>query len=118
MLASVHQRPMKPHSVGRIEGTTKEPIVEIVRWRGLDGITDDQMTEAVAGIEPDLKTLPGFVSQTLHKDDDGHWVALYEWQERAQGEASIALMGPKDTFARLMALVLPESIQIEFLSHP
>lgn len=96
----------------------KSHIVELVKWRSKDGTQDDQMIQAVDGILPDLQTLPGFVSQKLYKDDNGCWVDLYIWDTQEQAIASNDLMAPKESFAKLMALIDPSSVSIEFLTLP
>lgn len=97
---------------------TLKHIVELVRWRSIEGTTDMQMTEAVNGILPDLKSLPGFVSQTLYKDDDGQWTDLYVWDTRKNAVASNDLMSNKPSFIKLMELIDITTVSIEFLNQP
>ena len=96
----------------------KQPIVELVKWKSKPGVTDASMIAAVDGILPDLKTLPGFISQTLYKDDDGVWVDLYYWDTRAQAAASNDLMAQRPAFGTLMERLDPTSVSIEFLTLP
>lgn len=93
-------------------------VVELVSWRGNAGVSDQDMIEAVEGILSDLKTLPGFISQKLYKDDDGQWVALYIWATREEGVASNDLMALKASFVHLMGLIDVQSVKIEFLTLP
>lgn len=97
---------------------TGNHVLELVKWRSLDGIADEKMIEAVDAILPDLKTLPGFVSQKLYKDDDGKWADLYIWDTKENAIASNDLMAERSSFSKLMALVEPESVSIEFLTLP
>ena len=76
------------------------------------------MVSAVDGILADLETLPGFISQTLYKDDEGRWVDLYHWDTREQAEDSNDLMAPRPAFQALMDLIDPSSVSIEFLTLP
>lgn len=95
-----------------------QTIIELVKWRAKADIEDAAMISAVDGILPDLKTLPGFVSQTLYKDDEGYWVDLYRWETREQGVASNDLMAPRPSFQALIDLIDQTSVSIEFLSLP
>lgn len=79
------------------------------RWRGV---------AAVDAILPGLKKLPGFISQTLYKDDEGIWVDLYHWDTRGQAEESTDLMGTRPEFQQLLELIDMPSISIDFLSLP
>ena len=90
-------------------------IMELVKWQSSDGVSDIEMITAVDGILPDLQTLPGFISQTLYKDSDGIWVDVYLWETKEQAIASNDLMADKPTFTKLMSLLTPETISIEFL---
>ena len=93
-------------------------IVELVAWKSREGVEDVEMIEAVDAILPDLETLPGFVSQKLYKDDEGRWVDLYVWKSKDEAVASNDLMAPKRSFGKLMSLIEPDSVTIEFLSLP
>jgi len=94
------------------------PVLELVKWHAQDGVSDPDMAKAVDGILPDLKTLPGFISQTLYKDNTGVWVDVYLWETEAQAVASNDLMADKPSFIKLISLVKPETITIEFLYEP
>lgn len=93
-------------------------VVELVKWKSKPEVSNDEMISAVDGILPDLKTLPGFISQTLYIDDEGYWVDLYYWETRDQGVASNDLMAPRPSFHALMELIEPSSVSIEFLTLP
>ncbi len=97
----------------------KEPhIAELVRWRAKDSDSDRKMAQAVDRILPELKALPGFISQDLYKDDAGGWAAYYIWETREDGVASNDLMAPKESFQHFMGLIDLDSVSIEFLSLP
>lgn len=91
------------------------PVVEIVKWRSQNDVKDDDMIAAVNGILPDLKTLPGFIDQTLYKDSSECWVDIYHWQTEEEGIASNDLMADKPAFIKLMSLIDLESVSIEFM---
>lgn len=93
-------------------------IVELVKWKAKPAVSNEEMVSTVDGILSDLKTLPGFISQTLYIDDEGYWVDLYQWETREQGVASNDLMAPRRSFQALMELIDPTSVSIEFLSLP
>ncbi|WP_343561181.1 hypothetical protein [Kiloniella sp. b19] len=95
---------------------TNQQIVELVKWRGREGVSGQDMREAVDAILPDLESLPGFVSQTLYRDDEGLWVDLYVWTNREDAIASNDRMAPKESFIRLMELIEPGTVSIGFLN--
>lgn len=93
-------------------------IVELVKWKAKPEVIDGSMVYAVDSIRPDLETLPGFINQSLYKDDKGYWVDIYFWETREQAVASNDLMAPRASFRDLMNLIDAETISIEFLSLP
>lgn len=92
-------------------------VMELVKWAAVSGVQDADMIEAVEGMLPDLKTLPGFRGQTLYKDAQGKWVDLYFWDSEREAHASNDLMAGRPSFGRLMALIDPASVTIEIF-HP
>lgn len=96
----------------------KTHVIEIVRWEANEGVADAAMQNAVAGIEPDLRTLPGFGNTTLYKDQKGHWVQLYVWDTAADAEASLGLMSDKPSFGALMALIKADTVTMEVCELP
>jgi hypothetical protein len=89
-------------------------IHEIVRWKALDTVSDDDMKLASQAIEPDLKTIGGFVSKSLFKDGDS-WVEIYIWDSREEAEGSMGKMSGKPSFQKLMSLVEPQSVSLIIL---
>jgi hypothetical protein len=89
-------------------------IVEIVRWKGIPNASDKDMKLAAEAIEPDLKTIGGFVSKSLFKDGES-WVDIYVWDSRKEAESSMDKMSDKTSFQKLMSLVDPKSVSITIL---
>lgn len=97
---------------------TNKHCAELVKWRSKPGASDAAMIAAVDGLLPDLQKLPGFISQTLYQGKDGLWVDLYFWETEEQATASLGLMEGKASFAKLMALIDPDSVTIDNLHRP
>ena len=91
-------------------------VTEILSWQAQAEVSDQQMSEAMAAILPDLKALPGFLFQTLSKDCKGHWVAVYFWQTAEDAHNSNAFMAAKTSMASLMQLIIPETIEMEVMA--
>jgi hypothetical protein len=89
-------------------------VHEIVRWKGLADVSDKVMKIAVEAIEPDLKTIGGFVSKSLFRERD-FWVDIYIWKTREDAESSMDKMSGKASFQKLMSLVDPKSISLTIL---
>ncbi len=90
-------------------------ITEILSWQAKTGVSDEQMVSAVDAMLSDLKTLPGFLFQTLSKDSQGRWVEVYFWRTAEEAQNSNDLMANKDSMANLMQLLQAETIAMEVM---
>jgi len=90
-------------------------VTELLSWQARPEISDEQMTETMAAMLPDLKNLPGFLFQTLSKDSKGHWIAVYFWKTAESAHASNTLMADKTSMVQLMQLLIPETIVMEVM---
>ena len=91
-------------------------VTEILTWQAKPEVSDQDMINAVEGILPDLKILPGFIFQNLSKDSQGRWVEVYFWQTAEAAHNSNGLMADKASMANLMGLIEVESISMEVMS--
>ena len=90
-------------------------VTEILIWQAKANVSDRNMIQAVEGLLPDLKTLPGFLFQNLSKDSKGRWVEVYFWQTAEDAHNSNGLMADKPSMANLMGLIEVESISMEVM---
>lgn len=91
-------------------------IVEIVKWKGVPGVSDQAMIEAALGLIPDLKSLGGFIDKTLYKNGD-EWVDIYYWTTVEDAHLSNARMAEKESLSKLFSLVLPETVSITVMTE-
>jgi hypothetical protein len=86
-------------------------IVEIVKWKSAAGVADSAVIAAAEALIPDLKTVGGFLSKTLYKQND-EWVDIYYWATVEDANLSNERMADKHSLRALFALVQMESISI------
>lgn len=90
-------------------------VYEILKWQSKVGVTDADMIAAVNDMVKDLKTLNGFLNQTLYKDKNGAWVDIYYWATEADAVASNDAMAGKASFVKLIDLIAPDSVSLEIM---
>jgi len=57
-------------------------VIEIVRFRPRDGLREENLRAASAGMEEGFASKqPGFLSRSLAKGADGEWVDVIYWQD-------------------------------------
>lgn len=95
----------------------KAAVFEIVKWQSKEEVDDATMIKAVDAMTEDLRSLKGFLQQTLYKSPDGEWVDIYYWEIEEDAHASNTSMADKASFKRLIELIKPESVSIEVM-HP
>ncbi len=91
-------------------------VYEILTWKSKSGVSDKKMIEAVDEMVVDLRTLDGFLHQTLYKNKDGTWVDVYYWKTEKDAIASNDAMANKDSLKSLMELIEPDSVTIEIMA--
>lgn len=99
------------------EAYMKDPVLEFVKWRSAEGVSDEAMIAAVDAFANDLKSIKGFHHQTLYKQEDGTWLDVYYWQTEEDAIASNDAAAGLSTFQDLIKLIEPDSVGIEIL-HP
>jgi len=92
-------------------------IFETVKWKSKSGVPDKEMVDAVNAMVLDLKSLKGFLHQSLYKDTNEVWVDVYYWETEKDAHASNMSMSDKVSFKNLIDLIEPNSVSIEIL-HP
>ena len=91
------------------------PVFETVKWKSKSSIRDEIMIDAVNAMVVDLKTLKGFIHQSLYKTSNEEWVDVYYWETEEDAHASNVSMANKSSFKNLIGLIEPESVSIEIL---
>jgi hypothetical protein len=99
-----------------LDPITTQPVYETVRWLANKGVDKQQMIEAMISLSNDLKSLPGFIEQTLYQRENNQWLAVYYWETAQQAHDSNLLVADKDSFIKLVSLIQADSIEIEVLS--
>lgn len=92
----------------------KTDVVEIVKWKSKLGVADKDVIQAAEALIPDLHLIGGFVQKTLYKDND-QWIDIYYWETTEDAHLSNERMASKQSFLKLISLVLPESISISVM---
>jgi len=78
-------------------------------------MSDQAMIDAVNVMVVDLKSLKGFLHQSLYKNSNQEWVDIYYWETEEDAHASNTSMADKVSFKNLIALIEPNSVSIEVL---
>lgn len=89
-----------------------QSVLEIVEFRAVEGVPEQEIVEAVEGLIPDLREIGGFVEQTLYAAQDGLWVILYAWEGMRDAQHSTERMTGRASFDRLMGMVDPATIRL------
>ena len=86
------------------------PVYEIVKWKSKSNISNQTMIDAVNAMVVDLKTLEGFLHQSLYRNSDEEWVDIYYWETEENAHASNTSMADKASFKALIELIEPDSV--------
>ena len=95
--------------------SNNNPVYEIVKWESKPDVSDKAMIDAVNAMVVDLKSLKGFLHQSLYKNSNEEWVDIYYWETEEDAHASNTSMADKASFKTLIDLIEPNTVSIEVL---
>ena len=95
--------------------SNNNPVYEIVKWESKPDVSDKAMIDAVNAMVVDLKSLKGFLHQSLYKNSNEEWVDFYYWETEEDAHASNTSMADKASFKTLIDLIEPNTVSIEVL---
>lgn len=87
-------------------------VLELVEFCARPEIPEEAIAEAVDRLEQALERVPGFVSQTLYRAEDGGLLLVYRWRTLEEAKASQAAMTPIASFRALLDRVEVATIGI------
>ena len=96
--------------------SNKSSVFEILTWKSKSGVSDEEMVRVVEGMVEDLKNLPGFLNQTLYKEEDGTWVDIYYWKTEKDAHNSNEAMANKESLKELMSIIEADTVTLKVLN--
>lgn len=100
----LHTRPQ------RMLTESQKPILEVVLFRTKAGVSDEQVLQGSAQIQPWLEKAAGYLNRQLSKNADGQWVDLVQWRTLAEAHQAAEQLMAEPSAAAFMAMIDPESI--------
>ena len=89
---------------------SQQPILEVVLFRAKAGVSDDQVLQGSAQIQPWLAGAAGYLKREVSKGEDGQWVDLVHWRSLAEAQQAAEQLMAEPTAAAFMSMIEPESI--------
>lgn len=69
-------------------GVMSHGVVELVLFKGTEGVEPSRMTTAAAVVTPFLRAMPGFVSREFSVAADGRYADIVRWRSKEDAEAA------------------------------
>ncbi len=91
----------------------KNHVVEITTFRLNEGIETADFLKVSPSITAFASALPGFVSRSLTRSDDGVWMDYVEWATLEQAEAAQAAFPQEPSMGPVMAMIDPASLTMD-----
>lgn len=89
---------------------SQQPILEVVLFRAKAGVSDEQVLQGSAQIQPWLAGAPGYLKRAISKDDSGQWVDIVHWRTLAEAHQAAEKLMAEPSAAAFMAVIDPESV--------
>lgn len=105
-------------------GAGPNPVMEVVTFRLLPGVTEAAFLAAARATEAPLRRQPGFLSRSLTLSDDGHWTDHVLWSSLPEATAAAQAMMAEPAFAPFMAAIDGASVTMRHdrvlwqMAHP
>lgn len=88
-------------------------VIEIVRLRPADGVSEEEFLAASERFEEDyMRNRPGFVRRTLLRGDR-EWAVLVDWETAEHAEASMEAFPTDPASAPFNAVIDPETFEMK-----
>jgi hypothetical protein len=87
-----------PEGMARGE-TTAGPVMEIVTFRLIPGITDATFLAAARNTEAVVAAQPGFVRRSLLRNEAGLWTDMVEWHSLTAAHTAAEMLMADPAFA-------------------
>ncbi|MEH7827304.1 hypothetical protein [Gemmobacter denitrificans] len=93
-------------------GANATPIAEVVRFRTVEGVSDQSLTDAARASAAAVAALPGFVSRRLIRDETGLWTDFVVWDSLQAAQDAAAQVMQMAEFGPFMAAIDVSSIEM------
>ena len=87
-------------------------ILEIVRFRLVEGTSETDFVRAAKGTEPVVAKAAGFCNRRLTKGEDGFWTDVIEWPSMENAKGATDTVMPTPELAPFGALIDGESVEM------
>lgn len=87
-------------------------VLELVTFRTATGVENEVLLERARGIDPVLRTMPGFVERRLAQAPDGSWIDALVWTSLEDAEAAAASIGLRPEGQAFFEVIDPSSIDL------
>lgn len=86
--------------------------MEVVLFKGLDGVSSEQMWREAQAVSPRLERFAGFISHSFGVGEDGRFVDVVHWQDRASALSAAEQVLSCPQCQGFFALIDPSSVQM------
>jgi antibiotic biosynthesis monooxygenase (ABM) superfamily enzyme len=97
---------------------TSDQYVEIARFKTKAGFTHEDFLKAEEKVRQGmLKTFPGYLSRELYRSEDGEWVVILRFSDKASMDALIETLrlDPDESFKDYGSMIDRATMRLEFV---
>jgi len=115
LMGAITATPAPAQDCDRSAQPAKPAIIELVRYRLAEGVTDDAHLKAAAAVLPFLCAQPGFVRRVLSKGESGVWIDYIEWETKELAGAAAERAQGEPAFSPFLQSIKPEAMDFSYL---
>lgn len=91
---------------------SSKTAIEVVMFRGLAGVSREQMLAAAKAVDSRLAALPGYVSRQLGSAEDGSFVDIVRWRDLLSAHHAAQLVQSCPQCREFFALIDSATVQM------
>lgn len=92
-----------------------KPVVEIVIFSSIDGVSDKEIQRTALNVTLILRKMVGFKDRSFSKSANGRWVDVVQWQSFDSANAAAQEIMKSGAAAPFFALINEKDISIKYL---
>jgi len=104
---------LTPAPADSARGEAGAPVMEVVTFRLVAGVSDAEFLRHARGTEAALAAQPGFLRRSLLRDDTGFWTDLVAWRSLTDAEVAAQAMMADPAFAPFLAAIDMASVRMQ-----
>jgi heme-degrading monooxygenase HmoA len=111
----IHATPQVIYGSGDAAQGDKPAVIDLVLFRTLPGVTDEQNLKVAEDLQPVIQQQPGYLKLELYKSAEGEWVEVVYWESSEAARAGNERVMASPEMGATYQVLDPETVLVMHL---